>query len=186
MADTHYRQTTEQQKTMAAQTTQQNLILDRGQITQKLKRMAYEIYERNFGTEELVLAGVHENGYTLAQLLAGQLQQIAPLRVHLLRVTLNKSNPLQAPVQLQPNNLPLADKAIVLVDDVLNTGKTLAYTLNAFLPLNPAKLEVATLVDRHHPLYPVAATYTGYSLATTLNERVDVVLQEDNFGAYLH
>ncbi|TPE44727.1 phosphoribosyltransferase family protein [Pontibacter mangrovi] len=164
---------------------QQNLILDRGQIEQKLKRMAYEIYERNFEEQELVLAGIHPNGYTLAERLAEQLQQISAIQVQLVQVTLNKATPLQEPVLVQPESINLEGKVTVLVDDVLNTGKTLAYTLNAFLPQNPKKLEVATLVDRHHPLYPIAATYTGYSLATTLRERVHVVLQEDEVAAYL-
>ncbi|WP_266204097.1 phosphoribosyltransferase family protein [Pontibacter kalidii] len=164
---------------------QQNLILDRSQIEQKVKRIAYEIYERNFEEQELVLAGIHPNGYTLAEHLAAQLQQISPLKVQLLQVTLNKDTPLQEPVQLQPQSINLEGKVVVLVDDVLNTGKTLAYTLDAFLPQNPKKVEVATLVDRHHPLYPIAATYTGYSLATTLRERVQVVLQPDEVAAYL-
>ncbi|WP_276497844.1 phosphoribosyltransferase family protein [Pontibacter litorisediminis] len=164
---------------------QQSLILDRSQIEQKVKRIAYEIYERNFEEEALVLAGIYPNGHTLAEQLATQLQQISPLQVQLLQVRLNKDTPLEEPVQLQPENINLGDKVVVLVDDVLNTGKTLAYTLNAFLPQNPKKVEVATLIDRHHPLYPIAATYTGYSLATTLRERVQVVLQEDEVAAYL-
>ncbi|OKL39134.1 phosphoribosyltransferase family protein [Pontibacter flavimaris] len=164
---------------------QQNLILDRSQIEQKVKRIAYEIYERNVEEQELVLAGIHPNGYTLAERLAEQLQQISPIKVQLLQVTLNKDAPLQEPVQLQPQSINLEGKVVVLVDDVLNTGKTLAYTLDAFLPQNPKKIEVATLVDRHHPLYPIAATYTGYSLATTLRERVQVVLQPDEVAAYL-
>ncbi|MCX2738596.1 phosphoribosyltransferase family protein [Pontibacter anaerobius] len=170
---------------MTPQHKQQNLILDRTQIEQKVKRIAYEIYERNFEEQELVLAGIYPSGHTLAERLAEQLQQISPIKVSLLQVTLNKDMPLQEPVQLQPENISLADKVVVLVDDVLNTGKTLAYTLNAFLPQNPKKVEVATLVDRHHPLYPISSTYTGYSLATTLRERVQVVLQEDEVAAYL-
>jgi pyrimidine operon attenuation protein/uracil phosphoribosyltransferase len=164
----------------------QNLILDKAQIQQKIVRMAYQIYEKNFEEQELVLAGIHENGYTLAEMLAEKLQAISGIKVQLLRVTLNKTQPLQAPVELAPEQLLLTDKVVVLVDDVLNTGKTLAYTLNSFLPHNPKKLEVATLINRHHPLYPVASTYTGYSLATTLNEHVLVQLSEENYGAYLH
>lgn len=93
---------------------------------------------------------------------------------------------MQDPVQQEPKSTSIAGKAVILVDDVLNTGRTLAYTLNTFLPQNPKKVEVATLVDRHHPLYPIASTYTGYSLATTINERIDVILDDESFGAYLH
>lgn len=170
---------------MTPQTKQQHLILNRAQIEQKAMRMAYEIYERNFKEQELVLAGIHSNGYTLAEHLAQQLQQISPVKVQLLRVTLNKVAPLQEPVKLEPESISLQDKAVVLVDDVLNTGRTLAYSLDALLLQNPKKIEVATLVDRHHPRYPIASTYTGYSLATTINEHVEVVLQPDEVAAYL-
>ena len=170
---------------MTAQQKQQSLILDRTQIEQKVKRIAYEIYERNFEEQELVLAGIHPNGYTLAGQLAAQLQQISPIKVQLLQVTLNKDTPLQEPVDLQPESINLEDKVVVLVDDVLNTGKTLAYALDAFLIRSPRRMEVATLIDRHHPRFPIAATYTGYSLATTLRERVQVVLQPDEVAAYL-
>ncbi|GAB3201513.1 pyrimidine operon attenuation protein/uracil phosphoribosyltransferase [Pontibacter aydingkolensis] len=170
---------------MTPQSHQQNLILDQGQIEQKITRMAYEMYEQNFEERELVLAGIYQNGYTLAQRLAQKLEAISPLKVQLLQVQLNKTTPLEAPVILTPTDINLDGKVVVVVDDVLNTGKTLAYTLNAFLPKNPKKVEIATLVDRHHPLYPMAATYTGYSLATTLRERVEVVLEENEVAAYL-
>ncbi len=163
----------------------QNLILDKAQIEQKIIRMAYQIYEQNFEAQELVLAGIFPNGYKLAEQLAQKLQEISGLQVQLLRVTLNKTAPQEDPVALEPETLSITNKVVVLVDDVLNTGKTLAYTLSSFLPQAPEKVEIATLVDRHHPLYPVAATYTGYSLATTLNEHISVNLEGDNYGAYL-
>ncbi|GAB3527771.1 phosphoribosyltransferase domain-containing protein [Pontibacter brevis] len=171
---------------MTPQLEQQNLILDKAQIEQKIMRIAYQIYEKNFEEKELVLAGIHENGYTLAQMLAEKLQHISPIQVALLNITLNKTTPLSEPIVMTPEQSSLTDKVIVLVDDVLNTGKTLAYTLNTFLPHNPKKVEIATLVDRHHPLYPVASTYTGYSLATTLNDHIMVYLTEEKYGAYLH
>lgn len=164
--------------------TQENRILDREQIQQKILRMAYEIYERNFEEKQLVLAGIYENGFALAQLLAKELQQISTLPVTLMQVTLNKEQ-LQQEISLEPEPGSLAEATVVLVDDVLNTGKTLAYCVKAFLEKEPKKLEIATLVNRHHPQYPIAATYTGYSLATTLHEHVRVVLAEDEIGAYL-
>lgn len=163
----------------------QHLILDQTQIEQKVKRMAYEIYEHNFEEQDLVLAGIHEKGAILADMLATQLRSISPINIQLLTVILNKVSPLETPVKLEPSDVSIADKVVIIVDDVLNTGKTLAYTLNSFLPQNPKKVEIATLVNRHHTLYPVAATYTGYSLATTLRERVEVVLQQDEVAAYL-
>jgi pyrimidine operon attenuation protein/uracil phosphoribosyltransferase len=165
--------------------TTDNLILDRQAILQKITRIAYEIYERNFEEERLVLAGIYENGYILAKLLEQELKKISPLTVELMEVRLHKTQPLQHDLQLTPSPESLTDTVVVLVDDVLNTGKTLAYTLRAFLEKDCKKLEIATLVDRHHPLYPISATYTGYSLATTLKEHVKVELNEQTFGAYL-
>ncbi|MCC9137272.1 phosphoribosyltransferase family protein [Pontibacter silvestris] len=163
-----------------------NLILDKGQIFQKIKRMAFEMYEHNFEEQELVLSSIHDNGYTLAQMLAKELESISLLKVKLLRITLKENEPVQQLLELDLEENSIAGKNLVLVDDVLNTGKTLAYTLNAFLQHNPKKVEIATLVNRHHTLYPVTATYTGYSLATTLREHVTVVLEENEVAAYLH
>ncbi|WP_347157710.1 phosphoribosyltransferase family protein [Pontibacter chitinilyticus] len=163
----------------------QNRILDKTQIDQKIIRMAYELYEHNVEEQELVLAGIQPNGYTLAQRLAAQLEQISPIKVQLLAMTVDKAAPQTVPVELAPTQTTLEDKVVVVVDDVLNTGKTLAYTLNALLQHSPRRLEVATLVNRHHTHYPIAATYTGFSLATTMREHVQVVLTEEEAGAYL-
>jgi pyrimidine operon attenuation protein/uracil phosphoribosyltransferase len=165
--------------------TQENRILDHHQILQKIKRMAFEIYEHNFEEKQLVLAGIHENGYSLAQLLAQELRAISPLEVSLLEVTLHKTEPLSHDLVISPALSSLSGTAVVLVDDVLNTGKTLAYTLREFLNKDCKKLEIATLINRHHTLYPIAATYTGYSLATTLREHIRVVLAEQEWNAYL-
>ncbi len=162
------------------------LILDKAQIQQKVIRMAYEILERNFTEDSMVLAGIRENGYVLAEMLQKKLTAISDKKISLLSVSLDKLSPLQQPVEVTPTTDGLEGSVIILVDDVLNTGKTLAYTLNTFLQLNPKKVEIATLVNRHHTLFPVLASYTGYSLATTLREHVVVVLQEDEVAAYLH
>ncbi|MFC6998493.1 phosphoribosyltransferase family protein [Rufibacter roseus] len=165
--------------------TKESLILEHQQILQKVKRIAFEIYEQNFEEKKLVLAGIHENGYFLAQQLEQELKNISPLEIQLIEVRLHKTEPLEHEIQITPLPESLKDTAVVLVDDVLNTGKTLAYTLRVFLEKDCKKLEIATLINRHHPLYPIAATYTGYSLATTLREHIRVVQENGEWGAYL-
>jgi pyrimidine operon attenuation protein/uracil phosphoribosyltransferase len=165
--------------------TQENRILDHAQILQKIKRMAFEIYEQNFTEQHLLLAGIHENGYFLAELLAQELRRISPLEVQLMEVSLHKTEPLTHDLVIKPELSTLSGMAVVLVDDVLNTGKTLAYTLREFLDKDCKKLEIATLINRHHTLYPIAATYTGYSLSTTLREHIRVVWAEGEWNAYL-
>jgi pyrimidine operon attenuation protein / uracil phosphoribosyltransferase len=165
---------------------EQNRILDREQIKQKIKRIAFEIYENNFEEPELLLAGIQENGYLVAQLLARELQNISPLRIQLASISLHKHHPLEHPIVVDPAELALHNRVVILVDDVLNTGKTLAYALQSFLRSEVKKVETATLINRHHTLYPINATYTGLSLSTTLQEHIRVVLAEnDQFGAYL-
>jgi pyrimidine operon attenuation protein/uracil phosphoribosyltransferase len=161
-------------------------ILDTDQIRQKIKRIAFEIYEHNFEETELILVGVAPNGYKLAELLITQLRQISPINLTLHRLELNKVQPKEAPLTVTPALDNLENKAVILVDDVLNTGRTLAYSLPLFLEAQVRKVEIATLIDRHHPRFPVSATYTGYSLATTLNEHIEVAFPEDGrFGAFL-
>ena len=165
---------------------EKNRILSRDQILQKIKRMAFEIYESNFGEQNLLLAGIHENGYLVAQLIARQLQSISPLRIQLAGISLHKQHPLDHPVVVEPADLNLHNRVVILVDDVLNTGKTLAYALQSFLKSEVKKIETATLINRHHTLYPISATYTGLSLSTTLQEHIRVVLADnEQFGAYL-
>src|SRR5687768_6012631 len=96
----------------------QHLILDQTQIEQKVKRMAYEIYEHNFEEQELVLAGIHQNGAILAGMLATQLRSISPINVQLLTVILNKVTPLDVPVKLEPSDVSITNKVVIIVDDV--------------------------------------------------------------------
>ena len=163
-----------------------NRILDRDQIQQKIKRIAFEIYENNFEEPSLLLAGIHENGYLVAQLLARELESISPISIQLAGISLHKTHPLDHPILVEPADLALDNRVVILVDDVLNTGKTLAYALQSFLKSEVKKVETATLINRHHTRYPISATYTGLSLSTTLQEHIRVVLTEEaQFGVYL-
>jgi len=164
-----------------------NLLLNQKQTLQKIKRIAYEIYENNFTEQEIILAGIYDKGYRLAQLLQEEFNAIAPLRTTLVKVSLDKHSPLQGNIQFDCDPAILQNKCIVLIDDVLNTGRTLIYSLEPFLSLEIKKLQTAVLVDRSHKLFPVSADYVGYALSTTLNEHVEVVLEpSENFGVYLH
>ena len=163
-----------------------NRVLDTAQVHQKITRIAYEIFENNFKEKTIVIAGIDGQGFQLAKQIANELGKISAMQVRIVKVSLDKLAPLQSEVVLDAEGKDLKKKCVVLVDDVLNTGKTLAYSLPLFLTSGVRKVEIATLIDRHHPRFPVSATYTGYSLATTLNDHIEVTLPEDgSFGAYL-
>lgn len=167
-------------------TGQPTLILNPEQIRQKIRRIAFQIYENNFDEPAVLLAGIAGEGYVLAEALARELTSIAPFVVNLLQLDFDKSQLSQPAVQV---NRPAADytnTAVIVVDDVLYTGRTLAFSLQPFLSVPVHKLQVAVLVDRNHPRYPVAADYKGYELSTTLTEFVDVVLSDEKrMGVYL-
>jgi len=148
--------------------------------------MAYEIYEHNFKEKKIILAGIHDRGYKLAQLLEEQLKAIVPAEVKLVKVTVDKKDLLKSDVQLDCDPKELTNNTVIIVDDVLNTGKTLAYSQKPFLGLKLKKLEIAVLVNRSHILFPIMATYTGYELSTTINEHIEVNIGQSRKAVYLH
>ncbi|WP_266368684.1 phosphoribosyltransferase family protein [Tellurirhabdus rosea] len=167
-------------------TTQPTQILTNLQLTQKIRRIAFEIYENNFEETDLVLAGVSGEGYVLAQRLAFELQHISPLKVTLLKIELDKSLAQQPAIHLDAEADVYTEKVVVVVDDVLNTGRTLAFSLLPFLSVPLRKLQVAVVVDRNHKRFPVAADYIGYELSTTLTEHVQVIVSDgERAGVYL-
>jgi pyrimidine operon attenuation protein / uracil phosphoribosyltransferase len=162
-------------------------ILSDLQIRQRITRLAYQLWEANFGTPALRLVGIHGGGYRLAELLTAELTRINPaLQLTLTLLTLHKPEPLAQPLTLDPAPESLHGETVVLIDDVLNSGRTLAFALAEVLRRNPARIQTLLLVDRQHPAFPVAATFTGLTLATTLADHVRVELPADGvFGAWL-
>lgn len=158
---------------------EKSLILDAAQVKQKIKRMAYEIYEHNFKEKSIIIAGIEGQGYVLAKLLAKEVEGISPLEAKLVNVHLDKMAPLQSEVTLDCQVKDIKKKCIILVDDVLNTGRTIAFGLKPFLNTEVKKIEIAVLVNRSHTLFPIYPQYTGYELATTLREHVEVILGKE-------
>jgi pyrimidine operon attenuation protein / uracil phosphoribosyltransferase len=165
---------------------ERSLILDATQIKQKIRRMAFEIYEHNFDVKNLIVAGIDGHGYTLARLLSEQLESISPLAIKLVKISLDKTAPQQSEIVLDCDLKEIRKKVIILVDDVLNTGRTFAYGMKPFLNTEVKKIETAVLVNRSHTLFPIYPQYTGYELATTLKEHVEVRLEKNDTGVYLH
>ncbi|TFV96206.1 phosphoribosyltransferase [Algoriphagus kandeliae] len=159
-------------------------VLNDKQIRQKVTRMAYEIYERNLHTSGVVFAGISGMGLILSELLANELKVISDLSVEELEVQLDKSNVSQSNITLS-KELVLTGKTLILVDDVLNTGRTVAYAMKPFLEEDISKMELAVLVNREHGLFPLRPDYTGYELATTLNEHIRVDLSGPQFSVHL-
>ncbi len=167
-------------------TVTQKQILTSNQTYQKIRRIAFEIFEQNFQEKEIILAGIVGEGYSFAKRLATELTDISPLEVVLVRLDFDKNIHYQSPILMDDTHLDFQNKVVVIVDDVLNTGRTLAFALDPFLRTEMKKVQVAVIVDRSHHLFPIHADYVGYSLSTTISEHVKVVLSdEENAGVYL-
>jgi len=162
----------------------QNIILNHQEITHKTKRIAYQIYETFVDEEEIVVAGIAENGYLFAKKIAEALKAIAPINVLLCEVYIDKQNPTNT-ISTSISSEQYQNKGLVLVDDVLNSGTTLVYGVRHFLEVPLKKFKTAVLVDRNHKKYPVKADFKGISLSTSLFEHVNVVFEKDNNRAYL-
>jgi len=167
-------------------TVEKNLILDASQVKQKIKRMAFEIYENNFKEKSIVIAGIEGQGYVLAKLLAKQLDSISPQEIKLIKVLVDKTAPEQNEITLDCDIKEIKKRSIILVDDVLNTGRTFTYCIKPFLNTEVKKIETAVLINRGHTHFPVHAKYTGYELATTIKDHIEVILSKEEVAVYLH
>ena len=147
-------------------------ILNTLQIEQKLNRLAYEIYEHTINEKEIMLAAIDGNGYLVAKKLQNLLKKVASYKIKLGKISLEKKNPLAQKPIIDFTYKDYKNKTVILVDDVLNSGKTLIYAVQLFLDQPIKKLHTIVLVDRSHTQYPVKADFVGLSLSTTLQEHI--------------
>lgn len=156
------------------------IILNHQQIEQKIIRIAHQIYEDNYKEKELLITGIATRGFIFAKKIGEVLKKISHFKMQYFELNINKKNPLISGINSQELNDLTKNKTVILVDDVLNTGKTLMYAL--LLILNPGirKIRTVVLVDRDHKTFPVAVDFAGLSLTTTLQEHIKVVFDEKN------
>lgn len=164
--------------------TDMNLILTNDEIDNKIRRIAWQVYETFVDEDSVVIAGIASNGYIFAEKLAKAVNAISPLKTILCEVKIDKENPdNRIKTSLEPEEY--AGKGLVLVDDVLHSGTTLIYGVRHFLDVPLKKFKTAVLIDRNHKKYPIKADFKGISLSTAMQEHVEVVFSEDGNYAYL-
>ncbi|CAL2077411.1 phosphoribosyltransferase family protein [Tenacibaculum sp. 190524A05c] len=161
-----------------------NIILNNTEIAQKIRRIAYQIYEVNYKESEIIIAGIADNGFFLAEKIVSIINEISDLKVTLCKVSMNKKSPLDT-VTTDISTDDYMNKSVVLVDDVLHSGTTLIYAIKHFLDVPLKKFKTAVLVNRNHKKYPVKADFKGISLSTSIKEHVVVDFKNDEITAYL-
>ena len=159
-------------------------ILDINQINQKILRLSWQVFEDNFSEKEIALVGIGEKGSLIAEQVKIHLNTISKLKTTVFRIDVDRNKPFnKVSTELTENDFK--NKVIILIDDVLHSGKTLTYAFKTFLDTSVRKMAVLVLIDRNHNTFPVKANYVGLSLSTTLKEYIEVELKGSNKGVYL-
>ena len=161
-------------------------ILNSKEISRAITRMAHEILERNKGSKDLCLVGIHRGGVYLASRLADKIESIEGERppVGTLDITLYRDDISlrENPPIIKETDIPfsLNDMKLVLIDDVLFTGRTIRAAMDAVMDFGrPARIQVAALIDRGHRELPIKADYVGKNISTARKERVKAYYTEE-------
>ncbi|RMG79372.1 MAG: phosphoribosyltransferase [Bacteroidetes bacterium] len=165
-------------------TSQRTIVLTNEDIEIKIQRIAHEILENNYNENQLFFIGISKQGYLLAKLVKDYFTTISDISVSIHEMRLNKKNPLASPIEITPS-IEGKNTVLILFDDVLNSGKTLAYGVKQLLEYPVKKLETVVMVNRRHRNFPIRADYVGLTLSTTLQDHITVILDKEKM-AYLN
>lgn len=161
------------------------LILDADAIERKLQRIARQIIEHHWNEDAALLIGVAGRGEEMMNRLHRILAEISDGDIHTGVISLDKDDPLGSPISfLGMDPQAIAGMPVVLVDDVLNSGRTLIHAAKAILDHAPKTLSTAVLIDRFHRSFPIRADFCGLTLSTNLKEHISVVFGKED-AAYL-
>jgi len=160
------------------------LIMDEKAIERAIFRIAHEIIEKNKGVENIVLIGIKTRGWPLSHRFSNKIEEIEgskvpvfPLDITYYRDDYEKDD--MAPMSVKSFDFDIKDKTVILVDDVLYTGRTVRAALDAIVDQGrPKNVELAVLIDRGHRELPIRADFIGKNVPTSRSERISVLLEE--------
>ena len=153
------------------------IVLNERQINQKLDRIAYEIVENNFQDEQIFLVGIIGNGFEIAKELGKRLENIGEQKINVSELTIDKKKPLEYEISTSILLENFDHQTIILIDDVINSGRTMQYALMKLLERPTKRVKTVALVDRKHRSFPIRCDYVGLTLSTTLQDRIEVELE---------
>ncbi len=159
--------------------------MDTWKVNQTIRRLAHQVLEDHYLEGQLAIVGVQGMGAEIARALEEELAAISDIPFECFEIGMRKSRPLSEPISFSGNREALTNAAVLLVDDVLNSGKTLSYAVSYLLECEPKSLKTVVLVDRIHRTFPIRADYYGMRLSTNIKEHVSVVAEDEGYAAYL-
>ena len=161
-----------------------NIILDYQDVENKIKRISLEILEDNIDQKKLILFGVSKNGKIIAKKIIALIKKYSKIDLELIgvEIVLNSKNVLKFDKSFRVNN-----RSVIIVSDVSQSAKTLQLIISSLMSQDPFKIKTAVMVNRDHSLFPVKINFSGLNLSSSVNERVDVSVNEDEeFTVYLN
>ncbi|QVK17396.1 bifunctional pyr operon transcriptional regulator/uracil phosphoribosyltransferase PyrR [Mycoplasmatota bacterium] len=166
------------------------LIIDASTLSRSLKRMAHEILEKNKGTDDLVIIGIKNKGTVIAKRICDNINQIEGVQLPIgeLDITAYRDDFAKKDINTSTIDFSVENKKVILVDDVLYTGRSVRAALDAILSYGrPKEIQLATLIDRGHRELPIRSDYVGKNIPTANSELVIVSLQENDLedGVYI-
>ena len=163
---------------------EKTLILNHDAITLKIDRLAVQILEDYFGEKSITIIGIEDRGSVLAKKIKEAIAKFNSTEINFVTLSLTKGDVFNHPVAIsQPETI--RDNAVVLVDDVLNSGKTMAVAVKEVLNYQPKSLKVCVLANRAHHQFPIQADFVGINLATTLKEHISFEEKENEMSVWL-
>ncbi len=162
------------------------ILLSKEEIQSKINRIVHQIHELCFAEEEIIICGITPgNGSTIAQRVADQLKSISSIKINMTAIEINKDNPLASKIKCELRSEEYANKTVVIVDDVSNSGKTLMYAAKYFLESPIKAIRPLVLVDRNHSVYPIKPSFVGLTVSTTLQDHIHVEMNAKEEAVYL-
>lgn len=160
------------------------LIMDHNAIERAITRLSHEILERNQGTKDLILVGVRSKGIPFAEKLGERISSIEgkDMQVEYIDISAYRDDVDRDKIEKYKFDFDIEDKVVILIDDVLFTGRTVRAALDAIVNNGrPKKVQLAVLIDRGHREFPIRPDFVGKNVPTSRNEQIKVIIEgEDN------
>jgi pyrimidine operon attenuation protein/uracil phosphoribosyltransferase len=161
------------------------VILKGIKVQQKIERMVHQIIEEFYGEKQVTIIGIKNKGAQLSRIIKAKLEEINPFDIEYFELKLDKDNCLDHPIVIEPKTETLSNKRVILIDDVVNSGRTMIYATRYILGEPVKSLTTLCMVDRIHRRFPIKVDIVGQSLSTTLQEHILMDLKKGKEAIYL-
>ena len=155
-----------------------NIVLNADDIEKKIKRLSYQIIEKNINKKNIIIIGIRPNGKYLSERIKGYIMEYSDIQVSLYDMELDKKSFLFKKCSPELIYEHINNNIIVFIDDVMNSAGTLMYAINKILSYHPTDIQIGVLIERTHKSFPLSANFKGLELSTSEFEHVEVRLNE--------